>query len=137
MNLSWLYFSRGEDSGRAIKYYQRGINIFRDGSVMVKYHTFHTRGQGFKPVYKQNFSNFQGGVAKFPPPPRPLYALCSSAPRRSIRSHLRQPLSHRFHVFLYNWKKVTNPKALLKFNYMLIRQVHQKLSFKRENSIEI
>ena len=46
MNLSWLYFLRGEASGRARNYCQRGKNIFRGGhgSAMVKYHTFHTKG---------------------------------------------------------------------------------------------
>ena len=44
-----------------------GINIFsgrggegRHGSVMVKYHTFQTRGQGFEPLCKHFFPIFKG-----------------------------------------------------------------------------
>ena len=35
----------------------------RYGSVMVKYHTFQTRGQGFEPLCKHFFPNFQGGLS--------------------------------------------------------------------------
>ena len=40
------------------------------GSVMVKYHTFQIRGQGFKPPNKHFFPNFWGPLA----PPKPYVA---------------------------------------------------------------